>query len=114
MRRCGASVRLPITRHFAVEPEFQYLRGNGRHYDLVLLPNVVWQWRTERVRPYFIGGVGLIHVRFPYFSNKATFLSGGFGTRIFVDKRWYIAPEARIGWEPHLRLTVGVGYSWRP
>ena len=36
-------------------------------------------------------------------------VTGGGGVRVRVGRGWYIAPEFRIGWEPHYRVGVGVG-----
>jgi hypothetical protein len=47
----------------------------------------------------FLGG--------PYYEGSFT---GGGGVRFNVNDRWYVAPEARIGWEPHIRITGTVGY----
>jgi hypothetical protein len=113
----GGSVRYGVTRHFAIEPELLYLRGGGGHYDIVLMPNFVWQWGRGRVRPYLTGGIGLIHSKWPFangFSTNEALVSGGFGTKVYVDDRWFLAPEIRIGWEPHVRFSVGLGYTWRP
>jgi hypothetical protein len=110
----GGSVRIPIFRGFAIEPEVLYLKGSGRHHDLVLMPNLVWQWGRGRVRPYVIGGLGLIRSDTSGFSDTAGFISVGLGTKVYMNDRWFIAPEARLGWEPHARLSVGVGYTWRP
>jgi hypothetical protein len=110
----GGSVRYHLTRHLAIEPEVLYLRGGRNHYDIVLMPNVVWQWGTARVRPYVTGGVGLMHSNFGGFSSNEGFVSVGFGTKVYLDERWFVAPEARIGWEPNVRFSVGLGYTWRP
>ena len=113
----GASLRYPLTRRFAIEPEVLYLRGEDGHYDAVLMPNLVWQWGRRRVRPYVTGGVGLIHSKWTSgsdFTTNTTFVSGGFGTKVYLDDRWFVAPEVRIGWEFHVRFSASLGYTWRP
>ena len=109
----GGSVRLPLTRRFAIEPELLYLKGSGRHYDVVLIPNLVWQWGRGTVRPYVTGGIGFMYSRGNFgFSGNSSFVSGGFGAKVYLNDRWFLAPEARIGWEPHIRFSVGTGYTW--
>jgi hypothetical protein len=91
------------------------LRGERGHYDIVAMPNLFWQWGRGRVRPYMTGGAGLIYSKWSRrFSTSEWMVSGGFGTRVYVDDRWFVAPEVRVGWEPHLRFSVGIGYTWRP
>ena len=76
----------------------------------------------RRVVPFVVVGVGLIRQSslvgggpgttglFPYSTREAT-VSGGVGARILVGRGLFIAPDARLGWEPETRLTVTVG--WR-
>jgi hypothetical protein len=47
-----------------------------------------------------------------FFSNEG-FLQIGGGAKIYLNEAWFISPEARIGWEPHLRVSIGVGYTFR-
>ena len=62
--------------------------------------------------PYLIVGAGLIRYRMDRFSYNEWFVSGGLGTRIYFKPNWYVAPELRIGWEPHIRLTGSMGTSF--
>ena len=39
-------------------------------------------------------------------------LTGGLGVRLFVTKRFFVAPELRVGLIPLLRSTVALGYSF--
>jgi hypothetical protein len=82
------------------------------------MPNLVWQWGRRTVRPYVTGGAGLIHSKFSGFgrglSANEYFVSAGFGTKIYLDDKWFLSPEVRVGWEAHIRFSVGLGYTWRP
>lgn len=118
----GGSGRFYLTRRLSVEPEFQYLRQSAAHHDWVILPNVAWDFRSGRIRPYVTGGAGLLRFvqRFPGappgsipgFSVSQWHISAGFGTKIYVQRGWFVAPEFRVGWEPHARFSVGVGYTF--
>ena len=112
----GASARFYLTRKFSIEPEFQYLH-HSNHYDTVFLPNVSWDFRKGRVEPYVTGGVGVLTNHFrgfgPSTSSSSWFVQAGGGAKIYIRGRWFVAPEARIGWEANARLTVGIGYSFR-
>jgi opacity protein-like surface antigen len=113
------ALRYYIWKRLAVEGEVQYLRRNDVHSDWVLLPNVVWDFRRgRRVTPYVTGGVG--YMRSSYgangrvlFNTSDTFAQFGFGVKIYLNRHWYVAPDFRVGWEPHVRLGATVGYSWR-
>jgi hypothetical protein len=115
----GASLRAYLSRRVSVQPEFQYLtRSNGssgKHNDLVLVGNVAFDFTSpgSRVVPYVVGGPGVMHTSESLFSTTEWFVSGGGGVKIFLADRWYVAPEFRVGWEPHVRFSVGVGYVWR-
>ena len=49
----------------------------------------------------------------PTFFGNEIFLQTGGGAKIYLNDTWFVSPEARIGWEPHIRLTIGVGYTFR-
>jgi hypothetical protein len=110
----GGSVRIYITRRLAFEPEVLYLRQSREHHDWVVLPNVVWDFRTGRVRPYVTGGVGWLRfVQRNLFTQNQWQVSAGFGVKVYLNDHWFVSPEARVGLEPHARLSVGLGYTFR-
>ncbi len=122
----GTAVRFRISRHWSIEPEFTYMRRSSNDEDYVVQPNVVYEFNTreERVVPYLIGGVGFIRHKSVYrgsdfvtgapvtydTSYKTWSASAGAGLKVFVTKRLFIAPEARIGSQPTLRGNVSIGY----
>ncbi|MCS6952761.1 MAG: hypothetical protein RMK57_00335 [Bryobacterales bacterium] len=105
-----ASVFQPELR-FA--PEFLYARGSW-DYDLIPLPWLAANLRSRgALRPYAIFGFGLLrhqNLRLRAVSGTGWTLQGGFGVKVFVRPKAYVAPEVRLGWEPFLRLGAGVGY----
>jgi hypothetical protein len=112
----GASARFFVTNRIAVEPEFLFMYRSRQDLDFQLIPNVVFEFtkRESRFQPYAIGGVGLQRHRELtgtgyYWSNSLTG-SAGIGTKIFLSDRLYLAPEFRLGLEPIVRITGGVGY----
>jgi hypothetical protein len=116
----GASFGAYLTRRLSVQPEFQYLKRSSsgfsdNHYDLALIGNVAYDFRSpgSRVVPYVIAGPGLIHTRDLFFSTTEFYVTGGGGVKLFVTDRLYVAPDFRIGWEPHMRFSVGLGYVLR-
>ena len=112
----GGSVRLYVTRRFSIEPELLYLYRDSRHHDIVLMPNFVYDFGGSRVVPYVTGGVGLMWTKDRGLfrsTNTEVAASGGVGVKFYLNDRWFVAPEARIGWEPHIRISAGIGYTWR-
>jgi len=113
----GGSFRVFLIRGLNVAPEVLYMVGPGDDRDVVITPTVGYQFRrTARVQPYVIGGVGwLIHRELfltgPYWSTGASFGGGG-GFKVKISDRLYVAPEVRLGWEPALRTTVTIGYTF--
>lgn len=115
----GTSLRTYLSKRFSLQPEFQYLTRSspfpGGHRDFVLLVNAAYDFRPpdSRVVPYVAGGPGFINTREAGNSSLSAFLSGGAGVKLFVNDRWYVAPDVRLGITSHLRFSVGVGYVVR-
>ena len=111
----GGNARIRIFRGLTFVPEFTYMYRSRADRDFLLLPNVAWEFRRgKRIVPYVIGGVGMLNHRAntDYWDSNITgaISGGGFGAKLFLNQRVFIAPEFRIGWEPHYRFTMGVGY----
>jgi outer membrane protein with beta-barrel domain len=122
----GAATRIRISRHWSIEPEFSYMRRSANDEDYVVQPNVVYEFhpRGTRVVPYLIGGVGIIRHQSVFHdtdfvtgapitydtSYKTWSASAGGGLKVFISKRLFVAPEARLGREPTARATVSIGY----
>ena len=122
----GAAARIHISRHWAIEPEFNYMRRSSNDEDYVVQPNVVYEFNRpgERVVPYLIGGVGVVHHKSVF--RGSDFVTGapvtydtsyttwsataGAGLKVFLSKRLFIAPEARLGRQPTAQATVSIGY----
>jgi hypothetical protein len=114
------AARIPIAPGLGVGPELVYMIGPNDDRDLVLTGNLTWDIRkataTPRVVPFVVIGGGLYRHsdRFgagSYSSTEGSFTLGG-GFRIQVDERVYVAADARLGWEPHLRVVGVVGYRF--
>jgi opacity protein-like surface antigen len=113
----GGSVRYYVTPRFSVEPEFQYLHGTNRHSDIMVVPNLNWDFRREgTVIPYLTGGVGWLRSSFgrfrPTFRSSETFFQIGAGVKIRANQHWFVAPEFRLGTELHARVGVALGYTF--
>ena len=122
----GGVVRFALTPRFTIGPEVVYLRGRRGSHEVTVTGtgtlDLVRSGVHRRVVPFVVVGVGLIRQSslvgggpgttglFPYSTREVT-VSGGLGARISVGRGLFIAPDARLGWEPETRLTVTVG--WR-
>ena len=122
----GAATRIRISRHWSVEPEFNYMRRSSNDEDYIFQPNVVYEFNSlgERVVPYLIGGVGVIRHKSVFKGSDfvtgapVTFdtsyttwnISAGGGLKVFLSKQLFVAPEARLGLQPTARATVSIGY----
>ncbi len=109
----GGSVRWWVTPRLAIGPEFTYWRGPGSDRDQTLTGNVTYAFRTSGVTPFVVAGAGIFRhsQRFAndtFSSTEGGWTAGG-GVRMPLGSGWYLAPEVRTGWEPHLRIHVGVG-----
>ena len=116
----GGGPRFYLTRRFSVEPEILYMQGPGFDKDLALNLNCSLDFRpSSRLRPYVVGGMGVLHhrnrIRFALqesFSGNGLSFSGGMGFKVMVSDRIFVSPEVRVGWNPFLMITSSVGYSF--
>jgi hypothetical protein len=99
-------------------PEIQYMIGPGKDRDFFATGNVWFDVMgpdpRRRVTPYLVAGGGIM-LHYPEFDflggpYKEGAATGGIGFRVAISDRWYVAPEARLGWEAHARVTATVGY----
>jgi hypothetical protein len=114
----GGAVRVYVTSRLAIEAEAGYLRLNRDHYDVLLLPNVSYDFRSldKRVIPYVIGGAGYLRTTDRFlsgsFSSSTWVAEGGGGAKIYLTGGLLIAPEFRVGSELHIRAGAGLGYTF--
>lgn len=114
----GGNARFYLSPRIAVGPEVVYIGGQN-HSHLVATGNLTWDvlspigGRPRRVTPFLVAGGGLFQTRqsFPsgmYTSREGAFTGGG-GVRAAVGERTTVGVDARIGWEPHIRVNGFVG-----
>lgn len=116
----GGSGRAYVTPRVAIGPEFIYMRGPDESHQWHLTGNVTVdllrsspQGRRVRVMPYLVAAGGYQRMTNqvgtgPFTSSEGS-VSGGFGARIHLDDRWFVAPEFRMGWELHFRYGATLG-----
>jgi hypothetical protein len=116
----GGGARYYVSRRFSLGPELQFMIGPDSDRDLVVTGNVVFDLlgptaaRPRRTTPYLVVGGGLFRHSSRYFNETFASTEGAFtagvGLRAWLGDRVFAGVDARLGWEPHLRLagTVGV------
>lgn len=119
----GAAWRGYVTRHITLGPEVQFMAGPGSDRDLILTGNVMVDLlartadRPRRTTPYLVLGGGLFRHTDRFLTGTATSTEGAFtlgaGMRTWVSERVYVAADARLGWEPHMRVAGLVGVALR-
>ena len=118
----GGAVRVYLSRHWSVEPEYLFLGEIlGNHYDHVIWGNFAYDFRDRqrRVIPYWFGSPGVItgvdRILGRRLVHAAVAASTGVGTRVFVSERWFVAPQVRAGAASgvFVEATVSFGYAWR-
>lgn len=113
----GAAARWYLLPRVAIGPELVYFKGPGDDRDVVLTGNVTFDFLagTRAVTPFLVAGGGIFRHSGKFggqsFSGTEGSFTGGGGVRVSIGDRLYVAPEFRIGWEPHVRFSVAVG--WR-
>jgi hypothetical protein len=117
----GGVLRYPISARLSVGPEVVYMIGPGQDRDLFLTGNVWFDFLgprgdgVRRVTPYLVVGAGLMRHTDEFITDFTVHewaATGGLGVRIALNDCWYVAPEARLGWEAHSRINVTVGYRF--
>ena len=114
----GGAARFYLLPRVSVGPEISYIKGDN-HSQLILTGNVTLDLRRavsgqlRRVTPYIVVGGGVFQSRDQSprgtsTSSEGTFTAGG-GVRFLAGERVTVGVDARIGWEPHLRLSGTVG-----
>jgi hypothetical protein len=117
----GGSLMLNLTPRLRIGPELTWMRGPGADRDLFITGTLAWDLRgtqaSTRVMPYLIAGGGCMRHSNRFgderFSGWEGAWTGGAGVRFAVTPQVTVAPEFRIGWEPHYRLGVTVGIALR-
>lgn len=115
----GGAARFNLSPRIGIGPELVYMVGPGSDRDLFLTGNLTFDFfapsPSRAVSPFVVVGGGLFRHNNDFFNGTYTSTEGAFtaggGVRIALGERAYIAPEARAGWETHIRLTVALG--WR-
>lgn len=110
----GAGVRYYVSRRVSSGPELQYMRGPDSDRDFIATGNLVVDllaptaYRRHRTTPYVIVGGGLFHHSDRFLTGTFTSTEGAFtagvGVRGWTADRVFLAVDARLGWEAHLRL----------
>lgn len=119
----GGAARVYLTPRLALGPEVAYLRGPRSDRDLMVTGNLTFDvlgprnGRPPRVTPFLTvgGGVERHSDRFgptTYSSSEGAFTGGG-GLRVWLTDRVFGTIETRMGWEPHFRVTGGIGVALR-
>jgi hypothetical protein len=104
----GGAVRWHLSPRISTGPEAVFLQGDN-HSHFVLTGNLTFDLAPRRiVQPFIVVGGGMFQTRETFFgiavtSSEAAFTVGG-GVRGHVTDRVSVGLDARIGWEPHIRI----------
>ena len=117
----GGAVRVGVTPRISVGPEVTYMAGPGTDRDVVALGTLWFDLLPPRrdldVQPYLVAGGGFMHHSEKSFGRSIagtySVFSGGGGVRVRINDRVYAGVDARIGWEPNLRIAGHVGVRLR-
>lgn len=117
----GGGARLRLTPRVSVGPEITYMIGPDADRDLFVVGTLWFDLVPSRpgvrVVPFVLASAGFMHHRNEFFGQvfagyeSATYAGGG--VRVHLTDRVYAGVDARIGWEPHLRLAGHVGLRLR-
>lgn len=113
----GIGASRTVSSRFWLKATLTHMRGPGLDRDWLLLGHVSFDIVEDRptrpVVPFVALGLGALrHTNTNYGRDiegigPTALLS--IGVRVRLGDRWFIAPEAGVGFEPHTRLGVTVG-----
>ena len=110
----GGSYRMYLGRRgWGIEPEFSAMIEPD-HSDNVMALSVVKDLSRPAAKRiwYIIMGGGINHQRGDRSSRTGlAALSWGVGMKMRAGRRWYIAPQTRIGFEPNIRFSLFLGWA---
>jgi hypothetical protein len=114
----SAGGRYYVSRRLSIGPEMSFVLANS-HSHFILTGNVTCDLvasrngRPRRVTPYALAGGGLFNTREQFFNGPYSHTEGAFtlggGVRFRISQTVTAGVDARLGWEPHLRLAGVVG-----
>lgn len=114
----GGAARVYLHPRVGLGPELAYVVGQN-HAHVILTANLTWELAgrtggsSRPVTPFLVVGGGLFHTSRSSFvgsstSNEAAF-TAGVGARRAVSDRVTVGAEARLGLQPHFRISGLVG-----
>lgn len=104
-----------VSSRFRLRATLTHMRGPGRDRDWLVLGHVSFDIVHDRhpVVPFVAIGAGLLrHTNTDYGRDIAAVGPSVLlttGVRVRLGDRWFVAPEAGFGWEPHTRLGITFG-----
>jgi len=112
----GGAGRAYVHPRIAIGPEIIYIQGDS-HSHIVVTGNVTFDLLLDtgrrRLTPFIVVGGGLFQTNETFFGDTITSREGAFtaggGLRANVHERVAVGVDARVGWEPHVRLGGFVG-----
>jgi hypothetical protein len=117
----GGSARVYLLPRVSVGPEIVYMVGPHDDRDLFVTGNLTFDilgpsgGRPRRVTPFLVAGGGWFRhsdrFGFEEFSSTEGAFTAGGGLRAWASERVFLAADARVGWEPHVRFTGTVGFA---
>lgn len=122
----GGLFRVYVTRRVSIEPEFLYMTNNPNDRDYLTQVSAAYDFgdSNKRFVPYVVAGAGVLRHRSQFFgvdfktrqprvydtSYTSLAVNAGGGVKMFLTRRLFIAPEARVGYQPSIRGTISIGY----
>jgi len=111
----AGSVGVRLMGKWAVEPEISWVSGERFEFTQVTA-SLIYRLGDlgKRVSWYPIVGIGYLKEidKAIDYSSGGMALYGGFGAKMKVSGRLFVAPEFRLGIHTFPRLTVSVGYNF--
>jgi len=121
----AAAARWYLTPRISIGPEVTFIAADSHSHQIVT-GNLTFDFLAPRngaprITPFIVIGGGLFRTseafayRPTFSATEGAFTVGG-GLRVPLNDRVAAGMDARMGWEPHVRLTgfISIGLGHRP
>jgi hypothetical protein len=117
----GGAVRFHLSPRISVGPEVQFMFGPDDDRSSVITANLIADFLAPgtagrpRTTPYLVAGGGWFRnttqVGTGSFTSGDPAFTAGAGVRLWFNRRIYLAPEVRLQWELHFRISGTIGVA---
>ena len=110
----GGSISFRLAERIGIEPQILFSKSTDFR-EVSVFGNAIFDLTdaNRRMIPYLIAGAGIVNQTDKRIDFNSTDLTayGGFGVRAYFSNGFFVAPEARLGFNAFPQITISIGYA---